>query len=151
MQCSCALLIRFHFDEISHSYSSLTPKEMVLFHFFSQHSLFIFLCQVVFCLFGALTWLSSSSSRSRTKAGAESGKEVGAITHSHGSQCPEQLIRGMRLHSWIVPLRLLLILFHLIAHLTWGVRSVPGSLLGFVSFSLYFTSCKKEPGLKELT
>lgn len=130
-------------------------KRSGLFPFFSQHSLFIFLCQVVFSPFGALTWLSSSSSRSKGRSRQRQELRVGR----RWEQSPTLMAASARSSSsgagdftlryslWVC----FLILFHLVVHLTWGVRSVPGSLLGFVSFSLYFTRCKKEPGLKELT
>lgn len=85
---------------------------MVAFHFFSHCFLFIFLCQVAFCHFGAVTWRSSLSTRKSTKAGAGAQwwewEEGGSSHPCWWQQLWAWLIGCMSfIHSQILPLNFL--------------------------------------------
>lgn len=144
MRCSCALLIRFHFDEISHSYSSLAPKEMVLFHFFLNIPYSFSFARLFFVFLGhwpgSAPQAAEAGQRQELRVGRrweQSPTLMATSAQNSSSRAGDFTLRC----SFIV---CFLILLLLVVCPTWGVRSVPESLLGFVSFSLYFTRTRPE-------
>lgn len=144
MRCSCALLISFHFDAISRSYSSLAPKEMVLFHFFLNTPYSFSFARLLFVFLGR--WPGSAPQAAeagqrqelRVGRGWEQSPILMAPSAQNSSSRAEDFT--LRYSFWVCFLILLL----LAVCQTWGVRSVPESLLGFVSFFLYFTRTRPE-------